>query len=284
MNYLAKSEIELELIYRYQTSNEQFLLLWRRFEGPAPPAASSGHWADHSTPVFARLPSRRGEMRLPHHQRLVLDRRCEAVVPPRDEPHGGDDTHDFGDLFFVPIAAQVAEHRVGCAVGDRARRKRELQRRPFGRREQRTCTEIPDSSELGIVHAEVERAAGGMSLAIAAAGDARRHMRDQPLEPTVDLAVRFPQRRLQRHECLQQLGLALHGQRTVGNEPERAAERIEQRLELRRVLGRQRLQSDSGHAILVYVRSLSASCEPGRARLALSQGSSLRNAARSYFI
>src|SRR5262245_51229010 len=67
-------------------------------------------------------------------------------------------------------------------------------------------------------------------------------MRDKTLEPTIDLAVRSPDRALYLHESFRKLGLALHCKDAVRHESQRLEEGIELLLHFRSRLRWQRIE------------------------------------------
>ena len=125
--------------------------------------------------------------------------------------------------------------------------QRKVQRQPFALAVVRAAGIGPDIRQLGLADAEVLRPQQGVGLAIAAAGHLAHHMADQPAKAQVHLARRVHHRRVHHRQRLGQLGLALHGQHTVGGEPQGAQKEVEVRLEFGRGFRRQGWQS--GHAL-----------------------------------
>ena len=135
-----------------------------------------------------------------------------------------------------------SEHRVGDGVRHGAGGGADLERRLLGRAEQRARRRVRDGRELLGADAEMQRAARRMRHRIDVACCAACNMGDQPLQTTVDLAVRSPDRALQADEGAHQRRLALHRQHAVRHEAERLEERVELLLQLGRMLRRQRIE------------------------------------------
>jgi hypothetical protein len=114
----------------------------------------------------------------------------------------------------------------------------------FGVAVERAGPELPDRRDLRLGHAEELGAADGVRHAIAATGRAARHVRDQPLEAAIDLAVRVEHRGVELPERRHHLRLALHDLHAVGNEAH-ALPRHFERSRLFRI-GRKRIEARGG--------------------------------------
>ena len=79
---------------------------------------------------------------------------------------------------------------------------------------------VPYGGKFLVFNAEVQSAPSGMSHAILASSSPAGDMSDQALEATIDLAFRVPNRGRHLCERLRHLGLALHDENAVGDEPE----------------------------------------------------------------
>src|SRR5207245_6842687 len=125
-------------------------------------------------------------------RRLLLERRAQGVVPTVQEAEGRDHRDDLDDLRLAPMLAHLGKHLVGDAVWHRRGGDGEVERDALGFAEEATRAEIPDGGELLLLDAEMQRAAGGVRHAVAAAGSAARDMRDEAFEAALHLASGFP--------------------------------------------------------------------------------------------
>src|SRR6185437_6904571 len=101
------------------------------------------------------------------------------------------------------------------------------ERGALGRIEQTALFVVADRREFVRRNTEMQRAARGMRHAIGVIRNPARRMRNQSLEPAVDLALGVPQRPLHLYERLRQLRLALHGENAIRDESERLEEGVE---------------------------------------------------------
>src|SRR2546425_3344202 len=144
--------------------------------------------------MLSGAPAVRRKELLADRHRLCLERRAHGVVPAVEKAEGGDHANDFDDLVLAPVLAQRREHVVADAVRHGRGGDRKIERDALALGEQGAGAELPYRGELFLVHAEMQRALGGVRHAVLAAGGTARDVRDEAPEAAAALALRIPGR------------------------------------------------------------------------------------------